>query len=85
MEERIETGFQVFADDESEEFGAVREVAPKGRPEIVVYVENSGDFVVPLDAVAAVHSEKVILDRSKLDPQMLIAIAHAHDQEDPNL
>ena len=43
------------------EFGAVREVSPNGRPELVIYVENAGDFVVPLSAVEAVHSQKVIL------------------------
>jgi hypothetical protein len=32
-----------------------------------VYVENAGDFFVPLDAVEAVHSQKVIFNRGKLD------------------
>ena len=44
-------GFQTFVSDGGEEFGAVRAVAPHGRPELVIYVENAGDFTVPLDAV----------------------------------
>jgi len=54
MHENIEVGFQTFVSDGGEEFGAVRQVSPMGRPELIVYVENSGDFVVPLDAVEAV-------------------------------
>lgn len=83
MKEHIEVGYQTFASDAGEGFGAVREVAPNGRPEIVIYVENAGDFVVPLSAVKAVHSQKVILDCSKLEPRLLQAIGHAHDVEEP--
>src|SRR5438132_13288867 len=50
----IEVGFQVFPNGSTEEFGAVREVAPGGRPELVVDIENAGDFVIPLEAVAGV-------------------------------
>jgi hypothetical protein len=44
MQEAIEVGFQTFVSDGGEEFGAVREVRPNGRPELVIYVENAGDF-----------------------------------------
>jgi hypothetical protein len=77
----IEIGYQVFLRDGGEEVGAVRQVVPNDRPEIVVYIENSGDFVVPLDAVTAVHSQKVIVDVKKLDPRLQLAIGHAHDAE----
>src|SRR5208283_3683172 len=60
MEEKIEVGFQTFVSDGGEEFGAVRAVSPQGRAELVIYVENAGDFAVPLDAVESVHSGKVI-------------------------
>jgi len=60
MQQNIEVGFQTFVSDGGEEFGAVRAVAPNGRPELVIYVENAGDFTVPLDAVESVHSGKVI-------------------------
>jgi hypothetical protein len=78
----IEVGFHVFAKGGSEEFGAVREVAPGGRPELVVDIENAGDFVIPLEAVQTVVEEKVIVDPGKLPPRVREAIAHAHDAED---
>jgi hypothetical protein len=83
MQEKIEVGFQAFVSDGSEEFGAVRQVAPQGRRELVIFVENAGDFVVPFDAVEAVHSEKVILNCNKLDRRLRKAIGHAHDAEEP--
>jgi hypothetical protein len=86
MKEHIEVGYQTFASDGGGEgFGAVRQIAPNGRPEIVIYVENAGDFVVPLSAVKAVHFQKIILDCSKLEPRLLQAIGHAHDVEDPGV
>ena len=85
MQEKIQVGFQTFVSDGGEEFGAVREVAPQGRPEIVVYVENAGDFSVPIGAVEAVHSGKVILNCAKLDHRLRHAIGHAHDAEKPGL
>ena len=84
MQEPIEVGYQAFVSDGGEEFGAVREVSPNGRPELVIYVENAGDFVVPISAVEAVHSQKVILDCGKLERRLRQAIGHAHDVEEPN-
>jgi hypothetical protein len=78
----IEVGFHVFPEGADEEVGAVREVAPGGRPELVVDIENAGDFVVPLDAVTAVLEEKVIVDVNKLPDRLQTAIQHAHDAED---
>ena len=83
MQERIEVGYQAFVSDGGEEFGAVRQVSPNGQPELVIYVENSGDFLVPLDAVDAVHSEKVIFNCGKLKPRLRKAIGQAHDAEKP--
>ena len=60
MREAIEIGYQAFVSDGGEEFGAGRAVSPHGRPELVIYVDNAVDFVVPLSAVGAVHSQKVI-------------------------
>jgi hypothetical protein len=77
----IEIGYQVFTHDGGEEVGAVRQVVPNDRPEIVVYIENSGDFVVPLEAITGVHSQKVIVDVKKLDPRVQLAIGRAHDAE----
>jgi hypothetical protein len=85
MRDNIQEGFEVFLSDHDKAFGAVRQVAPQGRQEIVIYVENAGDFYVPLDAVEAVHAQKAILARAKLDKKLRQAIAHAHDAEDPSI
>ncbi len=81
----IEIGFQLFVSDGGQEVGAVRQVAPFGRPELLIYVENAGEFVVPLSAVASVHDKKVVLESAKLDARLLRAIGHAHDAEEPDL
>ena len=83
MRDAITVGDQVFVADGGEVFGAVRQVAPHGRPELVIYVENAGDFVVSLEAVEAVHSQKVIVNCRKLEPRLRAAIGHAHDAEEP--
>jgi hypothetical protein len=84
-QESIRLGFQVFDRDGGAEIGAVREVCPADRPELLVYVENSGDHCIPLDAIVDVHSEKVIVDPARLSPEVRSAIAHAHDAERPGL
>ena len=84
MRETIQVGYQTFVSDGDVAFGAVRQVAPQGRPELVIYVENAGDFVVPLAAVDAVHAHKVILNCDRLDRELRRAIGHAHDAEEPD-
>ena len=81
MKQEIEIGFQAYVVDGGEEFGAVRQVMKSG--DIVVYVENGGDFLVSSDAIHAVHSGKVIVHADKLDAKLREAIAHAHDAEEP--
>jgi hypothetical protein len=81
----IEIGYQVFADEGAEEFGAVRYVVPDGRPELVVYIENRGDYTIPLASVTAVHDGKVVVDVKSLPDPVQAAIAHAHDREQPDL
>lgn len=83
--ETIREGFEVFASETGKPFGAVRHVSLHGRPELVIYVENSGEYTIPLDAVAAVHPQKVVLNVRKLDKQLRTAIGHAHDAEDPDI
>jgi hypothetical protein len=80
--ETIRAGYQAFTADGGEEFGAVRDVTDDT---ITIYVENAGDFVVPLDAITSVHAQKVIVDCAKVEPQLRDAIAHAHDAEEPGL
>jgi len=83
MREQISEGFMVFIADGDEGIGSVREIRP-GLPELVVYIENAGDFVVPLSAVRDVHSDKVVLNFDRLDLRLRDAIRHARDSEDPN-
>jgi len=82
MQEKIEIGYPAFVSDGGAEFGAIREVLADS---IVVYVENAGDFRVPLNAVKVVHSKKVIFDCDQLDDRLRQAIGHAHDAEEPGL
>lgn len=80
--EKVQVGYQAFAADGGEEFGAVRAVEPDG---VVVYVENAGDFFIPTHAIDAVHSQKVIVRCDALDAKLKKAIGHAHDAEVPGL
>ena len=82
--EAIREDFDVFVHDGDKAFGAVRQVMGSKR-ELVVYVEDAGDFVIPFSAIASVHDEKVVLDRAKLDPRLRQAIGHAHKDEDPRI
>jgi hypothetical protein len=50
----------------------------------MVYIENAGDFVVGAGAIKSIHDGKVVFDRTRLDSDILAAIAHAHDSEDPH-
>jgi hypothetical protein len=84
MQQSIEIGFQAYANDGGDPFGAVRDVAADGKS-VTLYVENAGDFVVPTAAVAAVHADKVVLALERLEPRVRDAIAHAHDAEEPGL
>jgi hypothetical protein len=83
--DRIEQGFEVFVSDHDKPFGAVRQISRHGRGELVIYVENAGDFTVSREAIAAVHAQKVVLDPAKLDKRLREAIRHAHDAEDPRI
>jgi len=82
MHENIREGFDVFLHDGDKTFGAVRQVR---KHELVVYVENAGDFEIPLSAIEDAHAGKVILDSAKLDTKLREAIRRAHLGEDPNI
>ena len=82
MAENIQEGFDVFIHDGGHSFGAVRRVLNHS---IVIYVENAGDFEVPLNAVKEVESEKVVFDSGKLEPKLREAIRRAHSGEDPRI
>jgi hypothetical protein len=82
MHEQIREGFDVFVQGGKTAFGAVRQVR---KAALVVYVENAGDFEVPLHAVKDAEAEKVILDLAKLEPKLQEAIRRAHSGEDPHI
>jgi hypothetical protein len=85
QKQNIEIGSQVYLEEGGDPCGAVRDVRLGSRNEITVYVENSGEFIISLDAVRAAHDGKVVLDRASLDQSLLDAVAHAHDAEIPGL
>jgi hypothetical protein len=78
----IEVGFQLYTSDGEDPFGAVREVGYGGRPSLLVNIEGGGDFTIPLEAVSAVHSGKVVVKLDALTPEVQRAIRHAHDREE---
>jgi len=84
-QESIRPGFQVFAKGGDEEFGAVRDVCPAGRPELLINVENQGDHCIPVEAILEVHDEKVVVDVARLPSSLRAAISHSHDAEVPGL
>jgi hypothetical protein len=75
----IETGFHVYLEEGGKDFGAVRQVAPGGRDELIVFVQNEGNFIVPSRAVRSVSNSKVMLDTSQLGGRVLGAISRAQD------
>jgi hypothetical protein len=82
MAETIREGCDVFLHDGDKAVGAVRRVHARA---LIVYVENAGDFEVPLSAVKDAHDEKVVLDSGRIDPKMKAAIAGEHRGEDPRI
>lgn len=78
----IQIGDQAFLEEGGEEFGAVRALDPT-QEAVVVYIENRGEFSVPLRAVRSAHHGKVVFDRDRLPSAMRNAIRHAHDREEP--
>jgi ribosomal 30S subunit maturation factor RimM len=83
--EHLQIGFQVFTQDGGDEFGAVRDVCPGGKDEILVNIENGGDHCIPLEAIVDVHSEKVIVDVARLPSSVRRAVDRAHQAEQPGL
>jgi hypothetical protein len=75
----IEVGYQAFAKGAEEEFGAVRQVRAQ---DVVIYIEDAGDTVIPLAAVIDVVEGKVIVDTARLEEGVRRAIASAHRDED---
>lgn len=80
MREQVEVGQMVFVADGEMGVGGVREVR---ETDLVVNIQNAGDFVLPLEAVRDVHDGKVVLDLERLDAPVIEALRHVHDAELP--
>lgn len=74
----LSVGDHVFLDHIDEEVGAVREIA---KDHLVIYIENSGEFVVKANHVKSAHDSKVILDSTTIEPDLLAATKKAHANE----
>ena len=82
MTNQIENGLMTFVSEGSEGIGAVREVSEQ---RLVIFVENAGEFFVPMSAVKSAHDQKVLLNPRMLDKSLPKAIGRVHDREDPSL
>ncbi|MHA6204046.1 hypothetical protein ACXU4B_06480 [Dyella soli] len=82
MAEIIEEGSLVFVADGEDGIGSVRRMLPD-EAMLLVYIENAGDFEIPVRAVRSVHSGKVMLDPDKLASPVLEAIGNARKPEYP--
>jgi len=78
MREQLEPGQMVFVADGEVGVGAVREVR---EAEVVVNIQNTGDVVLPRDAMRDIHSGKVVLDLDRLAPSIIEALNRVHDSE----
>ncbi|PXV58561.1 hypothetical protein SAMN04487785_11579 [Dyella jiangningensis] len=83
MAERIQDGDMVFVADGEDGVGSVRRILADGQT-LVVYIENGGDFEIPMGAVRAVHSGKVVLNLDHLPTPVLEAIGNARKSEYPH-
>jgi len=81
MAEPIRKDLPVFLHDGDVAVGAVRGMSGN---DLIIYIENAGDFTLPRSVVKDVHEHKVILDGSKLDARVHAAIGRAHAAEDDN-
>jgi hypothetical protein len=79
MAEPIRKDLPVFLHDGDVAIGAVRGMSGS---DVIIYIENAGDFTLPRSAVKDVHEHKVILDSGKLDDKVRAVIARAHSAED---
>lgn len=74
----VSVGDQVFLDGNDEEIGAVRQVLSD---QVIVYVENAGDFIVRGPHVKTAHAGKLVLDPKHVEPALLEAARAAHERE----
>ncbi|WDK30003.1 hypothetical protein [Xanthomonas campestris] len=80
--QQVEVGQMVFLRDGEVGVGAVREVRSNGA-ELVINIENGGDFTVATSVVRDVHSGKVMLDVEQLPEAVRDALRKPHENELP--
>ncbi len=78
----VAIGDMVFLAEGQEGIGAVRSISGNS---FVLFVENAGEFAIPGAAIVRVHDGKVVVNPAKLSRDVLQAIGHAHDREEPDL
>ncbi|MBB5863418.1 hypothetical protein [Xanthomonas sp. 3058] len=78
--QRIEIGQMVFLRDGEVGVGAIRDIRNDGA-ELVINIENGGDFILPASVVRDVHLCKVMLDVDTLPEAVRDALRHPHDNE----
>jgi hypothetical protein len=74
----VAIGDQLFEHEDGSAFGAV--VAVRAH-DLSVDIEGFGITLLPAAAVRSVHDGKLIIDTSRLPPDVQRMIAHAHDRE----
>lgn len=79
MAEPIRKDLPVFLHDGDVAIGAVRGMSGN---DVIIYIENAGDFTLPRSVVKDVHEHKLILDGTRLDAKVRTAIGRAHLAED---
>lgn len=75
---RIEAGDDVFVDDDEFIIGHVRRVNLR---EVVIFVEDRGDFTLPRDEVTAAGNNRVVVRCAKLPLKMRAVIGHLHGEQ----
>ncbi|GAA0575181.1 hypothetical protein [Rhizomicrobium electricum] len=75
---RIEAGDDVFVDDDENLVGYVRRANLR---EVVVFVEDWGDFTLPRELIKTAVSNGIVLPCQKLPLRMRAAIGHLHGLE----
>jgi len=74
---RIEAGDDVFVDDGADIVGHVRRASLR---EVFVFVEDTGDFTLPREAVKSAGNSRVTLFCGKLPVAMRASIGHLHGE-----
>jgi hypothetical protein len=73
----IEIGFQLYSEESGTHYGTVRQIAPGERDELIVYIQNEGNFIIPSRAIRGISESKVILDPQQLDERARDAVSRA--------